>query len=549
MSILKIQKMPKMPIIPAYRLKKKKEVDANDYNNLKSKFYKQHFRTPKDYITKRFATVLKTQHYQNVLTPTILKGLCNFQEKTNLCIKRVPLYSKLVSGEYQKGFANYDKSNTKASIDIFVQLPSFTQYQNRDELDWIVRDHRLLALEIFEHYKNGTKRGDVSLSTLEARFNSILRIIRIAYNTKKIPLYKLFSVIVFQIHGNVMDEEGENKLNQHEQEKFINWNDIMKIQSILEAKFNAVENKDTIEAYDLNNDLVLLSLYCLIPPLRNEIKLLEFTSNAKLNKIDYIYVSANKKKLILKLNKNKKQHAAIHFNLTLGPFANTHLCDIIIQSLTLYPRKYVFTLKNAYPDMSSKATQRAVDERLIDIFYRNGIKNMISVNSLRSSYVSHRLSEPRITYNQKKTIVYRMRTSLICLERSYNKVQFNSPVLKDKELCDMCDDCDDDIPVQPHHPDVAQPAPADDTRSKECNISYYHKKLEYNKNYYEAHKEDVLKKQKEYKDKKTPFEKTRERTVQLLNSSTDYAKSVRKTTLEKYKIYFHEDDAKWKWQE
>jgi hypothetical protein len=539
--------MPKMPKVPAFRLKKKKEVDTNDYNNLKSKFYKQHFRVPKDYITKRFATVLKTPHYQNSLAPTILKGLCNLQEKTTLRIKTVPLYSKLVSGEYQKGFANYDKTNTKASIDIFVQLPSFTQYRNRDELDWIVRDHRLLALEILEHYKNGTKKGDVSLSTLEARFNSILRIIRIAYNTKKLPVYKLFSVIVFQIHGNVIDEEGENKLNKYEQEKFVNWNDVIRIHTILETKFNAMENKDTAEAYDLNNDLLLLSLYCLIPPLRNEIKLLEFTSNTKLNKLDYIYVSANKKKIILKLNKTKKQHAAVHFNLTLGPFANTHLCDIIIQSLTLYPRKYVFTLKNSYPDMSNKATQRAVDERLINIFYRNGIKNMITVNSLRSSYVSHRLSQPRITYNQKKNIVYRMRTSLICLERSYNKVQFNSPILEDKELCDVCGDCDD-IPVQAPLQDDAQSVPPD-TQPKECKISHYQKKLEYNKNYYEAHREDVLKKQKEYKDKKTPFEKTRERTVQLLNSSADYAKSIRKTTLEKYKIYFDEDDAKWKWQE
>jgi hypothetical protein len=80
-------------------------------------------------------------------------------------------------------------------------------------------------------------------------------------------------------------------------------------------------------------------------------------------------------------------------------------------------------------------------------------------------------------------------------------------------------------------------------------LSHYQKKLLYNKQYYEKNKEELLKKQKQYKDKKTAFQKTRERTVQLLNSSSDYAKKIRPTTLEKYMIYFDDETSRWKWRE
>jgi hypothetical protein len=349
---------------------------------------------------------------------------------------------------------------------------------------------------------------------------------------------------------------------------------VLKIQSVLQTKFDAIEDKKTTQAYDLNNDLLLLSLYCLIPPLRNEVKTLEFTRQIKNNKKDFIYVSQNKNVIMLKLNQIKKQHNKVYFNLTSGRFANQQLADIIKQSITLYPRQYLFTLKNAYPDMSVKATQRALDERLISIFNRHGIKNTISVNSLRSSYVSYRLSQP-ISYNQKLMIVYQMRTSLVCLERSYNKILVDGPLLQD--YCDECDECDDTQPPQPAQPArAAQPAqPAQPARAAQAaatqtsplnvqneenddvpksnpetgELSHYQKKLLYNKQYYEKNKEELLKKQKQYKDKKTAFEKTRERTVQLLNSSSDYAKKIRPTTLEKYMIYFDDETSRWKWRE
>jgi hypothetical protein len=547
--------------------RRRRPVDKNDYYDINSKYYKDNFiQPPRDAITKRFKEVFKIEHYKEKLSPLILAGLPNLKERTVVHMKRKPLFSKLIEGKYEKDHANYDRKTTKVQIEFFVNnLPSFKKYADKDELDWVIMHHRLLSLELFEYYKDNVQG---SVSTLETRFNGILRIIRIAYDTKKLPLYKLFSVIVFQLHGRVMDRDGQNILNRFEQKKFVNWLDVLKIQSVLQTKFDAIEDKKTTQAYDLNNDLLLLSLYCLIPPLRNEVKTLEFTRQIKNNKKDFIYVSQNKNVIMLKLNQIKKQHNKVYFNLTSGRFANQQLADIIKQSITLYPRQYLFTLKNAYPDISVKATQRALDERLISIFNRHGIKNTISVNSLRSSYVSYRLSQP-ISYNQKLMIVYQMRTSLVCLERSYNKILVDGPLLQD--YCDECDECDDTQPARAAQPAqsarAARAAQAAATQTSPLNVqneendnvpksnpetgelSHYQKKLLYNKQYYEKNKEELLKKQKQYKDKKTAFQKTRERTVQLLNSSSDYAKKIRPTTLEKYMIYFDDETSRWKWRE
>ena len=40
-----------------------------------------------------------------------------------------------------------------------------------------------------------------------------------------------------------------------------------------------IKIKNSSNAHDLNQDLLLLSLYSLIPPLRNEIKTLKFTED------------------------------------------------------------------------------------------------------------------------------------------------------------------------------------------------------------------------------------------------------------------------------
>ena len=678
-----------------------KNVDYTDLNNI---FYKEYFKPPRDFISTRFKELLKVKHYQDKFPPLVLEGLANLKPKLLAPFKRIPKYSLLKQGKYEEGTSNSDIKVTSINIQFFLnQLPSFAKYRDSDDLDWVIREHRLLALEIFEYYKDAPK---TSLCTFSQRFNSILRIMRIAYQTKSQPIYKLFSTLVFQFHGKFVRKEGENKLNEREKNKFIHWKDVLTIQKKMEDTFNAMPDKLTQKAYDYNNDLLLLSLYCLMPSLRNELKHMEFRNHPRYKDVDYVYINKNQTKVILKFNLDKKQHGEIDFDLTEGDYKNEHLANILRQSYSLYKRDYLFTLKNKYPAVNEKATERALNERLKNIFFNHGIENQITVNSLRSSFISYIWSNPNTTNNEKKKIAIQMRSSLYCLDTFYNKIHSEKPILCNKKTCKKgCEDFDDNNDNNADNNECSQdydeneyddindedddndnddndednntnnnkdnntnkirtnkpknmkdcfmkccnnlcndkykqfvktmnstqpsnnmPIPNtqqnksqnkdknDNTNTKkknqnipndlddidedresfdeseyddnddneedidnddqnnnnrldngqnnnnrldngqnkvvpEENLTQYQKKLLRNKQYYEKNKNKIIKRVTENNKNKTPFEKTRERIMQLLNASPDYAQKIKPTTIAKYKFIYDDQLKRWKWEE
>jgi hypothetical protein len=94
-------------------------------------------------------------------------------------------------------------------------------------------------------------------------------------------------------------------------------------------------------------------------------------------------------------------------------------------------------------------------------------------------------------------------------------------------------------------------AKEDKQRAKQpdTGLTPYQRKLLKDREYYAKHKETIRERQNEYKNKKTPFEKTRERILQLLNASSDYSSKMKDSTREKYKFIYDEAKGKWKWQE
>ncbi len=520
-----------------------------DWGDAKNSFYKKYFTQKKDALTDRFREVIDQEYYIEHLPIAFFDGLPNLEEKVKIPLKNIPTLAKLLAGAYETKFTQSDKSNTKNNIQFFINnLPSFRQYKHQPNLDWVITKHRLLAIEIIDYYKN----KNPSLSTLENRFNAILRMMRIAYGNKLAPVYKLFSVMVFLLHDAKLYNEGDNELNIYEAKKYINWLDVIKIQQTMEDEFDSIDDKYTQKAYDLNNDLLLISLYSLIPPLRNEIKNIEFTTKkytkGHVPTEDHIFISKNKQNIILFFNKKKKLHKKIQFDLTTGKFKNVRLANIIRESYTLYPRDYPFTIKQAYPDLDVKASQRALDERLIYIFFKHGISNKISVNSLRSSYVSYTMSQKDLTYNEKELLAYQMRTSVECLERSYNKVKRYPPILV-KKPPELFDEEDESLLEQPEDQPEDQQHNTKPYDEPVPVSNQYEKKLKRGRDYYAKNKQKLKEAQKKYKANMTAFEKTRERLMQLLNASEDYAKKMRDSTKEKYKFVYDEVLRKWKWLE
>jgi hypothetical protein len=63
------------------------------------------------------------------------------------------------------------------------------------------------------------------------------------------------------------------------------------------------------------------------------------------------------------------------------------------------------------------------------------------------------------------------------------------------------------------------------------------------KQYYYKNKEQVLKQQREYQDKKSPFEKSRIKMLYYLNSDTDYHTKMKPATQAKYN--FKKENGRW----
>ena len=482
-------------------------------------FYQKYFYTPNDFITNRCERVISIlQETKGDELPVFFQnGIINLAVKPNF-IEQPPktvLFSKLSKGDYETKGSKSDKTNITSSIKFFRKnLSYFQQYTNEDNLNYIIYSRRLLIVELLEYYSNKPKW---SLATFKSRLVAIIRIFRIAYGNKDYIEYEFLSLIIQMLGLEIEDNEGTNKITDEEAKKFLDFRIILNRQKELEDTFKRIQNKRTQNAYDFNQDLLLLSLYSLIPPLRNEIKTLEFTTTSK-NQGDYIYFKQNGD-VILLLNEEKKRHEAITYDLTKEA---PKLASILRESYDLYPRQYLFTPKRKYPDVSKKASTASLDDRLYLLFREYDVR--IGTNSLRSSYVSNFYSTATAkgkqrTYNEQKLLAERMRTSIKYLQLSYNKI-IDRPQVDIKEEPNDANDY-----IAPNNRPSTQ-RKADDS---------YLKQLQRNKIYYEANKAKIIARQAQnaLKNKGSSY---RVRVLQYLNNNPDYINKVKPDTITKYGI-------------
>lgn len=460
-----------------------------------------HFYLPKDKLTKRyenavskFETLPANFYMPNDYNPDS-QGTPNLELKKQFIkpIIIIPQYSKLLDGSYHTDKTNSDQ-NIARSINFFVNhFPSFKKYKDTDDLSFIIHNHRLLTIELFEYY---SQKPDTSLRTLEGRFVAICRIIRIAYNTKQYLLYQKYSDILLDLNAEHKMDEADQKLNKNEEKSFVPFDVVLQVQQKLEKEFEANQ------LYKTNQDLLLISLYSLIPVMRDELKLLEFTTTKK-DDGDYIYIKGNE--IILDLNNPKKKHDGISFNISNDA---PHLANIIYTSYKLFPRKYVFT---NYDNIDEKAKVQNLSRRIIKMFNFTG-KN-VGVNSLRSSYATYQ-DRNRMTVKEKDALAKKMRTSRKYLDLNYIKIL-------------------PDTQTQNTTPNIAF-----DTKPAKTELTAYQKQLLRNKNYYDNNKETILKKQKEYKNSIPKEDKARAKIIYYLNNDENYKNKIKPATTEKYQIKF-----------
>ena len=494
---------------------------SKDFSYYTHPFWKDNFYTPKDNTTQEY--IEATDKLNDFLPanfrlikgqPTAF-GVANLELNPDLVkpIKRIPLFSKLEKGEYHIASSQSDK-NISATIKFFKNnLASFIKYKDDDDISWVVHQHRQLVAEILEYYADKDKK---SLATIKSRFNAITRIFRIAYETKNYPLYEKYSGLVIFLNTQFEDDEFDNILSEEELKKFVFFDVVLDKQKELQKQFELVRNKQSTVGYDLNQDLLLVSLYSLIPPLRNEPMTLKFSNTTQQND-DWIVIKPDE--VLMDLNEIKKKHTAILFNLTTDA---PELAKILRESYELYPRTYLFTHYKKYPDVSHQASTASVRDRLNNIFSYTGKR--VGINALRSSYVSYKNSEAikngkQLSVKDKEKIALKMRSSRKYLDEAYLKI---FPITRE----DLRQKEPNEIAVRPINEEL--PSERQYNRTKK---------------YYQENKEKVLAQQKDYQGKKSLFDKARIKVLYYLNSDTEYYKKMKSNTQEKYK--FKKEGDRW----
>lgn len=381
----------------------------------------------------------------------------------------------------------YHTEKSKSDFIYAKRIKYFSRFQNFDlkNLNWIVYKNQELLEDIFKHHANNNS----SIHTIANDIKTISRLLFIMVPKSK--LHEKFISILKRLNNYKDDIESMNKLSELEKTKFIDWTIVLSKQKSIFETFNKLKNKQSLNAYKINQQLLLISMYSLVPPLRLELMNTTFITQENDNNGIDDFVLVSNDKVVYLLNKEKKKHEAIRIDID-----DEMLKTIIKKSLELYPRKYVFT---SYTNKNSKATTENVVKRMKYLFADTG-KN-VSVSALRSSFCSYNF-ENHAVYNDRVKAAKNMRTSVKAIDMNYTKTD---KIIKENKQ---------EVQVEP---------------KKNNNIQQYLKE------YYKKNKDNVRTQQTEYY-KQNKDKKYIQKLLNRLNNEENYANNARKETLDKWKI-------------
>lgn len=443
--------------------------------------------------------------------PQLWKGLVPLYDyKKSIKMKPDILLSKLTKGDYHTKSSKSDIKHSKTIKTVIKNFPYFKNYTGND-LTYFITNHLNYLYDTLNHIF--TKK--LSIPTFKSYIDTLLRIMAVSFiNPKNNPIYIKYATLSKSLGNQQEKLDDDNVLNENEATRYIDWQIVLKKQKDLYDIFNKIENKNTKEAYNINLDLILISLYTLIPVLRREIFNLEFNSNDGDKSKDYVLFKRDEVKL--DLNLNKKRHDPITFEL------EGELKSILQQSYQLYRRKYLFTDYRKYPNFDGKLTEATVSTRLRKLFISYGVN--IGPSILRASFMSNWfLKNPNFTNTELKAISIKMRTSPKYLLSSYKKV-ISEPAKIINENIEIKQEVIEDINRIHVQKVVEDPY----IKANEKLKQKYHQDDEYRRK--------VLKQQDEYKKKVGAKEIQKRKIISMLRHSPEYRRRITKATLERYNI-------------
>ena len=168
----------------------------------------------------------------------------------------------------------------------------------------------------------------------------------------------------------------------------------------------------------LNLQSLMLSLYTYQPPIRQNYKdMLIVDKIPDNNNNNFILKKGNKYYVVIQDDKVVNTYGPANFEL------NDKLNNIIDESLQAYPRKYILSLMSD----PNKPLGKQNFERLLNECMPN---KKLSVDLLRSAYITHYYNKPNFTLAQKNDLAKKMRHSVNIAMLSYQKM--NIPYVIDE---------------------------------------------------------------------------------------------------------------------
>ena len=268
-----------------------------------------------------------------------------------------------------------------------------------DNYKWIAKNHKKIYEYITTHYENkNTLKGHISV------LSGILR------ELDTLPgIQKKYSKIATDLNLELQTESKKQELLPQRKQNFVFFQDVVKRREDFRKLFehDKTNNKN-------NLSWVLLSLYTMQPPIRMEYKNMKVvTALPKNTKQNFLLNKNNKYYVVIRDDKVVKSHGPDQFELS------DELNEVINESLQAFPRKYILS------------TQRNGDYPINKQGFESLLKQCfspqkVSVDILRSSYITNAYSDPRMTLKMKDELARKMRHSATIAQREYQKIDVSN---------------------------------------------------------------------------------------------------------------------------
>ena len=318
--------------------------------------------------------------------------------------------SGLEKGEYQQDQCS---DNQYANVINFIKKNIYKT--DEDNLGWLLKNN-IKILELLMEYRIDKKQ---SISTFNNDLKMFARIFKIALGDTH-ELYKKYSQLQTDLNSLLIEKEtGKNTLNKYEKDKYIDFDNLLKIRQDLEDNWRIELDKNSIKSksvWELHYKMLLLSSYVLTPCVRTELMIAKFatTEEEMSDNIDYVYIPQELDKAVeYNFKICKKGKPVERYTIGYNDESRSKLSALFRESLLLYKRESVFPqIKN----MDKSSTIANVNQ-----FLRTLIKGTtLGVNVIRSSYITWR-NKNGVSYNDMKEDAIRLRNSVETQMKDYLK--------------------------------------------------------------------------------------------------------------------------------